>query len=124
LDVLLGTELKENASIGFEVARTVGAEQYQGFLTFYARRDAGLILDLCWRVGASLEDERVLELLETVRSLQGTYGLWEYPRRPQVSRWVTFDLLRSISNLGKNRDWISEEPQVPFQAYPKTDKRF
>ena len=83
-----------------------------------------VVLDLCWRVGASLDDERVADLAEYVWGEQGTYGLWEYVLRPQVSRWVTFDLLRSLSRLGAEHpgqlggDWQSSEPRTPFQPYP------
>jgi hypothetical protein len=102
----------------------VGAEPLRGFITYYARFDLALILDLCWRIGAGLEDERVAELVETVRSWQGSYGLWEYTARPQVSRWVTFDLLRSLSHLDEQTGWLSLEPRTPFKAYLKKIKRF
>jgi hypothetical protein len=82
------------------------------------------MLDFCWRVGATLEDQRLANLVEFVRGLQGTYGLWEYTPRPQISRWVTFDLLRSLSRLDKTGDWLSLEPRTPFQAYPKQERRY
>jgi hypothetical protein len=59
-----------------------------------------------------------------VSDVQGPYGLWEYTPRPQASRWVTFDLLRSLSRIDKEGDWVSLEPRTPFQAYPKIDKRY
>ncbi|RPJ38287.1 MAG: hypothetical protein EHM21_17065, partial [Chloroflexi bacterium] len=128
LDLLLGRETREEHPLGFEVARMIGAEPSHGHLTFYARFDLALLLDLCGRVGASKEDERVAELATFVRSLQGPYGLWEYAPRPQASRWLTFDLLRSFARLEQNRDsaeaWISLEPRTPFQAYPKKKKRY
>jgi hypothetical protein len=124
LDLLLGRETRETLPLGFEVARTVGAEPVRGFLTFFARFDLGLILDLCWRVGATLEDERVADLVGFVRDLQGTYGLWEYAARPQASRWVTFDLLRSLSRLDESGEWLSAEPRTPFQPYPSKQRRF
>jgi hypothetical protein len=66
----------------------------------------------------------VADLLAFVNSLQGEYGLWEYPGRPQISRWLTFDLLRSLSCLDQNTGWVAEEPRTPFRAYPKKNKRF
>jgi hypothetical protein len=63
-------------------------------------------------------------MVSFVRQAQGSYGLWEYNPRPQASRWVTFDLLRSLSRLDQTGDWVSLEPHTPFQAYPKRDKRF
>ena len=124
LDLLLGRETREQQALGFEVARLVGAEPARGFLTFFARFDLALVLDLCWRVGATLEDERVAELVKWVGGLQGAYGLWEYAARPQASRWVTFDLLRSLSRLDREGDWLSAEPRTPFQAYPRQRRRF
>ena len=128
LDLLLGRETREKHTLGFEVARTIGAEPARGFFTYYARFDLALLLDLCWRVGASSEDDRVADAVQFVMGLQGPYGMWEYTPRPQASRWVTFDLLRSLSRLGGNRpessDWLSVEPRTPFQAYPRMAKRF
>jgi hypothetical protein len=124
LDLLLGRETREKQNIGFEMARTVGFEPARGWTTFFARFDLAFVLDLCWRVGVSLEDPRVRELVDFILELQGPYGLWEYERRPQASRWVTFDLLRSLSRLDEGGDWLSLEPRTPFQAYKKLQKRF
>lgn len=128
LDLLLGRETREASQVGFEVARLLAAEPAHGFTTFYARFDLALILDLCWRIGAALEDERVAALVQFIRSLQGPYGLWEYPPRPQMARWLTFDLLHSISRLSApgadKQTWLSLEPRTPFQAYPKKASRY
>ena len=125
LDLLLGRETREQYALGFEVARLIGAELAHGFFTFYARFDLALILDLCWRVGATRDDARVAELAQFIQKLQGTYGLWEYPARPQqISRWLTFDLLRSMSRLDQATDWLSSEPRSPFRAYAKKAKRY
>jgi hypothetical protein len=127
LDLLLGRETRETHPLGFEVARLIGAEPARGFLTYYARFDLALVLDLCWRVGANRDDERVAELAAFVQGIQGPYGLWEYGPRPQASRWVTFDLLRSLSRLeggdGRSTDWLSLEPRTPFQPYPNMTGR-
>ena len=124
LDLLLGRETREKHTLGFEVARLIGAEPARGFLTFYARFDLGLVLDLCWRVGASRDDERIAEVVEFVLAWQGPYGLWKYEPHPQASRWVTFDLLRSLSRLSENVDWLSLEPRTPFRAYAKRARRY
>lgn len=128
LDLLLGRETRESHTLGFEVARLIGLEPPRGFLTFYARFDLALILDLCWRVGADPEDTRIGDVRAFVESLQGPYGLWEYAPRPQASRWVTFDLLRSLSRLttdaAHETDWISLEPRTPFRAYLKKMRRY
>jgi hypothetical protein len=124
LDLLLGRETKEKHTLGVEIARLIGAEPARGFLTYFARFDLGLILDLCWRVGASLDDQRVADVVAFVQDVQGPYGLWEYPNRPQAARWVSFDLLRSLSRLDQSTGWISMEPRTPFQTYGKRHRRY
>jgi hypothetical protein len=124
LDLLLGRETRENQNVGFEVARTIGIEPARGWTTYFARFDLALMLDLCWRVGASLQDPRIQEIVDFILGIQGPYGFWTYERLPQASRWVTFDILRSLSNLDQEGDWLSLEPRTPFQAYKRIDKRF
>jgi len=124
LDLLLAHETLQERTLGYEVARIAGVEPAGGFFTYFARYDAGLVLDLCRRIGASLEDERVAEMVEWVRGLRGACGLWTYPAHPEVSRWVTFDLLRSLSRIEATSDWVSQEPRTPFQPYPKRPRRY
>jgi hypothetical protein len=124
LDLLLGRETRERQHLGFEVARLLGAERARGFLTYYARFDLALVLDLCSRVSIGKDDARVTDLIEFVQEQQGPYSLWEYIPRPQISRWVTFDLLRSISRLDTSGAWVGLEPRTPFQAYAKKTRRF
>ena len=124
LDLLLGRENLDRQAFGFEVARVLGVEPARGLFTYFARFDAALFLDLCWRVGGSLEDVRISNLVEFARNEQGPYGLWEYRPRPHASRWITFDVLRSLSNLDESSDWITLEPRTPFQPYPARERRF
>ncbi|NIM16744.1 MAG: hypothetical protein GTO45_32545 [Candidatus Aminicenantes bacterium] len=124
LDLLLACETRERHHLGFDVARIIGAEESRGFLTFYACFDIAQILDLCWRIGASREDTRVAELVNYVRELQGPYGLWEYQPKPQASRWVTYDILNSLTRIARESDWISLEPRTPFRPYPEKKKRY
>lgn len=124
LDILLAQGTLQASSLGFEVARRIGAEPSSGFFTYFAHHDPGLVLDLCWRIGADLEDERVAELVNFVRGLQGSYGLWEYPSQPRASRWVSFDLLRSLARIDQRTDWISTRPRTIFQPYPKESRRY
>ncbi|MFX1318210.1 MAG: prenyltransferase/squalene oxidase repeat-containing protein [Promethearchaeota archaeon] len=124
LDKLLAQEQRQAHTLGFEVARIIGAEPPRGGFTYFRRYDVGQMLDLSWRIGANLEDPRVDENIKFVKELQGPYGLWEYQRYPEVSRWVTFDLLRSLTRLDQDTDWVSLEPRTPFQAYPKKRRRF
>jgi len=124
LDMLIARETRERFELGFEVARIVGVEQSRGFLTYHARFDMALVLDLCWRVGADKSDDRVRELIDYIRKQQGAYGLWEYLPHPEASRWVTFDILRSLGHLDKSTDWLTMEPRTPFRTYPKRAKRY
>ena len=124
LDLLLGRETRERQNLGFEVARLIGVERARGFLTTYARFDLALVLDLCSRVGFSRDDPRVADLVAFVQEQQGPYGMWEYVPHPQVSRWVSFNLLRSLSRLDGSGDWVGLEPRTPFQAYARRARRF
>lgn len=124
LDLLLGRETRERHNLGFEVARIIGAEASTGFFTFFARFDLVHVLDLCWRVGASVGDGRVEDLVEYIKGIQGPYGLWEYLPKPQAGRWVTFDILRSLSRLTRDTDWVTMEPRTPFSTYPRQKKRY
>ncbi len=123
LDLLLGRETRETGTLGFEVARLIGAEPARGFITFYGRFDLSQVLHLCRCIGATQDDPRVAGIVTFVRDLQGPYGLWDVTP-PQASRWVTFDLLRSLSHLDAEGDWVSREPRTPFQTYPKRQRRY
>lgn len=124
LDLLLGRETREAQNVGFEVARIVGAEPSSGWITFFARFDLALMLELCWRVGAGVDDHRLADLTAYLRELQGEYGLWEYANRPQASRWVTFDILRSLSRLDAETAWVTLEPRTPFRPSQHSQRRF
>jgi len=124
LDLLLGRETRERQHLGYEVARLVGLEPPGGFLTYFARFDPALVLSLCWRIGATLDDMRIANMMTFVQDQQGPYGLWEYPHRPQASRWISFDLLRSLSRLDAEGDWVGLEPRTPFQAYGRKRRRY
>jgi hypothetical protein len=124
LDLILGTDSKIRTDLGFMVSRLLGLETSFGQITFMAKFDIAHILNLCWRVGASESDNRILDLIEFVNSEKGKYGLWDHFKYPQVSRWLTFDLLRSLSKIKSNENWFSEEPITPFQAYPRKERRY
>jgi hypothetical protein len=124
LDLLLGTETRERGSLGLEVARLTGAEEPRGTFTYFAAFDLALLLDLCWRIGASEDDSRVADVVQTVLEWRNTFSLWEYPRQPQVTRWVSFDLLRSLSRLGRHEEWVSLEPRTPFRPYQRGRRRY
>ncbi len=124
LDLLLTHEHRQAHTLGFEVARIIGVEKAGGFGTYYKRYDVGQILDLSWRIGANTEDARVMDNVKFIKSLQGPYGLWEYRNNPEASRWVTFDLIRSLSRIDNETEWVSSELRTGFQTYPKRRKRY
>jgi hypothetical protein len=124
LDLILGTGIKSRKNLGFVVARRIGLESSYGRITYFAKFDLAHILDLVWRVGASVEDKRILEIINYLRKIQGEYGLWEYKNDPKATRWITYDILRSLSCLDDSSNWISLEPQTPFEAYPRKEKRY
>jgi|TARA_Y100000310_G_scaffold331119_1_gene404116 hypothetical protein len=124
LELLLGRETREGHTFGFEVVRLLGAEAVLGFISFFARFDLALMMDLAWRAGASREDDRIADMIAFAESLRGPYGLWEYSSKPQCSRWITFDVTRSLSRLDDTTDWIAQEPRTPFHPYPTRRKRF
>ncbi|MBN2238408.1 MAG: terpene cyclase/mutase family protein [Dehalococcoidales bacterium] len=124
LDLLLAQDALQAANMGHEIAKITGKEKDRGYFTYFARYDIAFILDLCWKVGASLEDERVSAMVEFVKGLQSEYGLWEYPAHPEASRWLSFDLLRSLARIDTETDWISLQPVTPFQTYPKKPRRY
>jgi hypothetical protein len=132
LDHLLTRETKNAASLGFDTARLLGFEEAHGALTFYAAFDPALILDLSARMGATEEtDERVADLARFVRGLAGPAGLWEYCANRAASRWVSFEILRSLAvmetdgRLRRHPDaWSSREPRTPFSAYPRKARRY
>ena len=123
LDHLLGRETRERQYLGFDVARIVGAEPSTGFITYYARFDVAHLLKLITKVEASTEDQRVKDLVEYIKAERGEYGLWEYSK-PQVSRWVSYDVLCSLKNILSISDWLNFQPKTPFQPYPIKRKRF
>jgi len=118
LDLLLGRGSQEVSNLGFEVARIIGVEPFRGFFTYFARFDPGLLLWLCARIGASINDQRVSTLVEVIKNQQGPYGFWEYSDQPQASRWVTYDLLTSLRSIDENENWVSLEPSTPFKPEP------
>lgn len=124
LDLLLSRETKERNTLGFEIARLIGVEPFRGYFTHYAKFDLAYLLNLCWRIEASIEDERISNIIDFIFKNRNEYGLWEYIPHSQASRWITFDLLRSLSHLDSSSDWVSFEPRTPFKAYPQGYKRF
>jgi hypothetical protein len=83
-----------------------------------------MILDLSWRVGANRSDDRVDGLVKWLLGQQGEYGLWLYEAHAEASRWVSFDLLRSLARIDSSKEWFSEEPRTAYRSYPERPRRF
>ncbi len=124
LELLLARETRDRRHLGFNVARIIGIEPHRGNFTYHAKFDPGLVLDLCTKIGANRKDKRVNDLVRWLKEFQGPFGLWDYTPRPEASRWVTFDLLRSLSSLDESSDWLSLEPRSSYVSYPRRGKRF
>ena len=124
LDHLLGRETRDRHNLGFNVARYIGVEPHRGGLTYHAKFDPALILDLCAKVGANRSDPRVGDLIEWLLKQQGEFGLWEYTPHPEVSRWVSFDILRALQGTDDSTEWFSTKKRMHFAAYPRKKKRF
>jgi hypothetical protein len=123
LDLLLQRETRDEWALGSEVARLVGADAATGFLTFYARFDLALLLELAGRVGASANDPRISDLLTFLDALRSSTGLWRHPVYPEMSRWLTFDLLVSQRRL-ESGEWIGTAFRTTFASYPRQTRRF
>ncbi len=124
LDHLLGRETRDRNNLGFNIARYIGVEPHRGALTYHAKFDPSLILDICSRVGANRTDNRVDDLISWILNQQGEFGLWEYMPHPEVSRWISFDILRSLKNIDNSTEWISTKQRKHFTPYPTKKKRF
>ena len=123
MDHLLGRETREKHYLGFEIARIIGVEPSTGFITYYGRFDITHILKLLTCVQASTTDQRVNDLVAFIKEQQNEYGFWEY-NKPQASRWITYDVLRTLKDVLSESDWVNLEPRTPFQPYPVKRKRF
>jgi hypothetical protein len=113
LNLLLRRETRDESAIGVEVSRLCGFADASGFFTFYARFDLAFVLELAGRAGVAADDRRVAELVGFLEARRGPAGLWEHPQHPELSRWLTFELLSSLRRLTAG-DWVSEDPRFAF----------
>lgn len=124
LDLILSCVSTTERNLGFVISRLLGFEPSSGWITYYPRLDPAHILNLCVKIGASIEDKRVKALTQFVESLKGKNELWNCTLHPQANRWLTYDLIKSLKELQNEIEWISYEPSTPFQEYSKKLKRF
>jgi hypothetical protein len=115
LDLLLQRETRDEWALGTEVARLAGLDEVPGFITTYARFDLAFVLELASRIGASTDDPRIRDLVGFLDARRGGAGLWEHPERPELSRWLTLEILVSLRRL-ESGDWAGGAPRMPFRA--------
>jgi Prenyltransferase and squalene oxidase repeat len=123
LDLLLQRETRDEWALGAEIARLVGVEPPAGFMTFYARFDLAFLLELATRSGAAEDDPRLSDLIAFLESRRGRSGLWEHPSHPELSRWLTFDILLSLRRVVQG-DWVGAAFRTSFRAYPRRRRRY
>jgi len=108
---LLSAATRQEWSLGVEVARLCGLEPARGRLTFYARSDLALLLDLASRC-AGPGEPGVADLVAVIEGLRGPYGLWLHPARPQLSRWLSLDLDSSLARLNRGVPYSDALPSA------------
>ena len=121
---LLSCETQDRQTIGFEVSRIVGFERTSGTLTYYAKLDLLLTLDLSWRIGVSKEDRRIASIIHFLKTSITKFELLTYLPNQQASRWITFDFKRSLKYLKIDNEWLDKDFKVPFQRYTNIKKRY
>jgi hypothetical protein len=40
-----------------------------------------------------------------------------------VTRWISFDVLRSLKNIDDSTEWVPTKPRKKFASYPRKKKR-
>jgi hypothetical protein len=123
LDLLLQRETRDEWALGSELARLVGVDTTGGFITFYARFDLAFLLELATRSGAAADDPRVADLIAFLESRRARSGLWEHPSHPELSRWLTLDILLSLRRVQQG-DWVGAAFRTSFRAYPRRRRRY
>lgn len=124
VDHLLARETREVSTLGWEVSRLIGLEAAMGQVTFHVDFDLAFLLDLASRCGVSTADRRVRDLITWLEFRRGPYGLWEHPVHPQLSRWLTFDLERSLRRLDSEGDWVGNEEAVTSTPRQRGRRRY
>lgn len=124
IEHLLSCQSFDRQCLGFEVARIVGFEGTSGTLTYYAKLDQLLTIDLSWRIGVSSEDKNLKKILDFVKNSINKFGLLLYEPNIIASKWITFDFIRSLKNLQVSDTWFSDNIEIPFQKYSSFKKRY
>lgn len=123
-DHLLSRRKFETGDMGFETARSIGAEKSRGFLTYFARSDPAALLEVAVKTGFARSEPRLEALVAAIEAELTATGLWRYPAAPQASRWVTFVLLKTLKNFTEAGRLYGGEPPTPFTEYPSRQRRW
>ena len=124
MEHLLSCQTQDRQVLGFDVSRTVGYEGTTGTLTYYAKLDHLLTLNLSWRIGVSEDDRQLQNLVNFIKKSVNQFGLLKYLPNPLATRWITYDLKKSLQNLRIEEDWEAHDFKIPFQRYSKAPRRF
>ena len=124
LDLLLARESQDLHNLGFNLARILGFEPIKGLFTFFAKFDPLLSLMLAKKIGADLNDERVVKLYGFIKSALNENNLFEYKSRPQASRWISYGILKTLKDFPQDTGWQSNQFTTPFRTYGKKEQRY
>ncbi|EAE2781366.1 hypothetical protein E1X98_00200 [Listeria monocytogenes] len=124
LDMLLSRRTFEKHNFGINIARYIGVEPSSGYFSYFAQHDLALVISLIAKIGGSLDDERIADILNKVISFQNSFGLWEYEESSLVTHWLTNDLMFSIKMIDHNESWVNMKPELPLSNYRKTKARY
>lgn len=124
LDILLANKRFEQHNLGFEIAKLMGAQTNSGLLTFHYEFDLGLIMYLCAKAKVSKTDSRLQDIIAFLNSIRLPNGLWEYNKSISASRYLTYDLLKSMMQLDENSSWFSIEPETSFEKVRRPKERY
>ncbi len=69
------------------------------------------MFDLVTRTGIDAEERRIGELVTFLERRRGPAGIWIHPNHPELSRWLTFDLLSGMRRLTTG-GWIDKTPKL------------
>ena len=107
LDLLLGKRSLDASAFGFDLSRILGRQPLIGFISYYARFDALTLLRLAADIGANVTDARVARFVDFADSLAEPDGFVPCPAAPELTRWITFEMLRVRRRIDSNDGWAA-----------------
>ena len=118
LELVLGYRGLDTISFGFDLARVLGLEENGGTFTYFGRYDVAQILGICGRVSGSTGDERIRRLTEFADTFRERSGLFTHPVYPQLSRWLTLEMIISRRLIDES-EWIGVDAITPPPRDPR-----